>query len=235
MSEIEWKDGAVCYGDGRQWFVNTGSDSGKFELVNNDGSRKYSLYGILNFPKDFQLNEIKVGDYLPKSELDTEKKYNDVVEVFRLFGFNGFMNVNDYSTAMGDVFELIYIKDTRFMMCNKHANLKRKLTYHQIIAIGKLKRMMLERAVPAVEFGVVADNGNPDQVKNPKHYQLIEGVESIEIIARSMTKEQWKGFCLGNMLKYRIRAGKKDALQQDIEKANFYGELYEMHKEKCYD
>lgn len=29
--------------------------------------------------------------------------------------------------------------------------------------------------------------------------------------------------------------GKKDALHQDIEKANFYGELYEMHKEKCYD
>lgn len=29
--------------------------------------------------------------------------------------------------------------------------------------------------------------------------------------------------------------GKKDLLQQDIEKANFYGDLYEMHKEKCYD
>jgi hypothetical protein len=74
-----------------------------------------------------------------------------------------------------------------------------------------------------------------DQVKSPSHYQLIEGVESIEIIARSMTQAEWKGFCLGNMLKYRIRAGKKDSLQQDIDKANFYGELYEMHKGKCYD
>lgn len=77
-------------------------------------------------------------------------------------------------------------------------------------------------------------NDEIDQVKSPSHYQLIEGVESIEIIARSMTVEQWQGFCLGNMLKYRIGAGKKDKLQQDIDKANFYGELYEMHKGKCH-
>ena len=50
-------------------------------------------------------------------------------------------------------------------------------------------------------------------VKNPKHYQLIEGIESIDIIARSMTVEQFRGFCLGNILKYRIRAGKKDTLE----------------------
>jgi hypothetical protein len=74
-----------------------------------------------------------------------------------------------------------------------------------------------------------------DNVRKPSHYQLIDGIESIEIIARSMTAEQWKGFCLGNMLKYRIRAGKKDALQQDIDKANYYGELYELHKDKCYE
>ena len=74
-----------------------------------------------------------------------------------------------------------------------------------------------------------------DQVKNPKHYQLLEGVESIEIIAKSMTTEQWHGFCLGNILKYRIRAGKKDKLEQDIAKADFYSELFEKHKSLCYE
>lgn len=74
-----------------------------------------------------------------------------------------------------------------------------------------------------------------DNVRKPSHYQLIAGVESIEVIARSMTTEQWKGFCLGNMLKYRLRCGKKGALQQDIDKANYYGELYELHKDKCYE
>ena len=72
-----------------------------------------------------------------------------------------------------------------------------------------------------------------DQVKNPKHYEVLDGVESIEIIARSMTPEQWHGFCLGNIIKYRIRAGKKDSLEQDIAKANYYEELYMMHVGKC--
>ncbi len=72
-----------------------------------------------------------------------------------------------------------------------------------------------------------------DAIKNPKHYQLIEGFESIQIIACSMTKEMWKGFCLGNIIKYRLRAGNKDALEQDIGKADFYKELYEKHKHLC--
>lgn len=72
-----------------------------------------------------------------------------------------------------------------------------------------------------------------DAIKNPKHYQILDGVESIEIIARSMTVEQWHGFCLGNIIKYRLRAGNKDKLEQDIGKTNFYKELFEMHKDKC--
>ena len=72
---------------------------------------------------------------------------------------------------------------------------------------------------------------NRDAVKSPKHYELIDGVEAIEVIASSMTSEQWKGYCLGNALKYRLRAGKKDALQQDIDKADFYTDvLYDKHK-----
>ena len=72
-----------------------------------------------------------------------------------------------------------------------------------------------------------------DNIKNPSHYQILEGAESIEIIASCMTVEQWHGFCLGNILKYRIRAGKKDKLEQDIGKADFYGELYLKHKSLC--
>ena len=72
-----------------------------------------------------------------------------------------------------------------------------------------------------------------DNVKNPSHYQLIEGYESIRIIASSLTLEAWKGFCLGNIIKYRLRAGNKDALEQDIAKADFYKELYEKYKYLC--
>lgn len=73
-----------------------------------------------------------------------------------------------------------------------------------------------------------------DNVKSPKHYQLMDGIESIEVIACSLTKSEWRGFCLGNALKYRIRAGKKDELQQDVDKANFYTDvLFNKHAHLC--
>lgn len=77
-----------------------------------------------------------------------------------------------------------------------------------------------------------------DGVKQPSHYQLFEGVEAIEVIARSMTQEMFKGYCLGNILKYRLRAGKKSelaTLEKDMAKAAFYLELYEKHKGLCHD
>lgn len=107
---------------------------------------------------------------------------------------------------------------------------------------------LLKQAAPAM----LADNSGPDgplvgrlkppavadDVKSPSHYQLFEGLESIEVIARSMTVEMFKGFCLGNVLKYRLRAGKKSelaTLEKDMAKATFYLELYEKHKGLCHD
>lgn len=75
-------------------------------------------------------------------------------------------------------------------------------------------------------------------VTKPSHYMLFDDIETIEVIARSMTREQFKGYCFGNILKYRLRAGKKYELaylEKDMAKAGFYGELYEKHKDKCYD
>lgn len=75
-------------------------------------------------------------------------------------------------------------------------------------------------------------------VTKPSHYALFDGIESIEVIARSMSLEMFRGFCFGNVLKYRLRAGKKSELayaEKDLAKANFYTELFEKHKEKCYD
>ncbi|UZT50390.1 hypothetical protein [Enterobacter phage 04_vB_Eclo_IJM] len=34
-----------------------------------------------------------------------------------------------------------------------------------------------------------------DGVRKPSHYQVFDGVESIEIIARSMTVSEFRGFC----------------------------------------
>lgn len=77
-----------------------------------------------------------------------------------------------------------------------------------------------------------------DGVRKPSHYQVFDGVESIEVIARSMTVSEFRGFCLGNVLKYRLRAGKKSELatmEKDLKKAAFYQELFDLHKGKCHD
>lgn len=70
-------------------------------------------------------------------------------------------------------------------------------------------------------------------VDKPQHYQVFPDKEAIEIIARSMTTEQFYGYCLGNFLKYRLRIGAKDEVQQELDKSNKYKELYEKHKHLC--
>ena len=89
--------------------------------------------------------------------------------------------------------------------------------------------------VLAVFDKVIASQKQGDAVDKPQHYQFFPGLEAIEVIARSMTQEQFYGYCLGNRLKYRLRAGNKDKLEQDIAKSDKYIELYEQHKQKCLD
>ena len=72
-----------------------------------------------------------------------------------------------------------------------------------------------------------------DEVHAPQHYQVFPDKEAIEIIACSMTTEQFYGYCLGNFLKYRLRIGAKDEVQQELEKSNKYKELYDKHKHLC--
>lgn len=72
-----------------------------------------------------------------------------------------------------------------------------------------------------------------DMVKKPKHYAFFDEVESIQVIASSMTKEEFRGFCFGNRLKYRMRAGKKDNIEQELNKSDFYIELFNQHKNLC--
>lgn len=60
-----------------------------------------------------------------------------------------------------------------------------------------------------------------DNVNNPNHYKLSCGVESIEIIKRVLGLKGFVAFCLGNILKYLIRAEKKNKLE-DYKKAAKY-------------
>lgn len=124
MSNIEWFGGSVCFADGVQCNAN---------------ANKVEKLIVFN---DFQLNEIRTGDYIEASELDTEQKYNDAVAVFELFGLS---RASSYKSFL-DWDNLYVNKSSEVYSCSDcYGELNRKLTYPQLMAIGKLKRAMLDR------------------------------------------------------------------------------------------
>lgn len=67
-------------------------------------------------------------------------------------------------------------------------------------------------------------------IKNPPHYKLegldIESVVGlIDVIKSILGEEGFKNFCYGNILKYVIRAKKKNG-DEDFKKAKVYLEWY---------
>jgi len=73
---------------------------------------------------------------------------------------------------------------------------------------------------------------NHDPVKSPAHYELVD-TEVVILIASCMTPEQWQGYCLGTVMAYRLRAGKKDDLIQDISKSDQTEILYDQYSHLC--
>lgn len=61
-----------------------------------------------------------------------------------------------------------------------------------------------------------------DKIKSPNHYKL-EGLncETIDIVKARLGKEGFKAFCVGNVIKYVLRAEKKNGLE-DYKKSRQY-------------
>lgn len=178
MSDINWKEGAVCYFAKKQWFPNNGALGGMLK-----GYIHHYNYG------DFQLNEIREGDFTPASELDTEQKYNEVVEVFGLFGFKRFYNASYADTIKAKTdSSCLKVNPSGELICNWHKG-DRQLTYHQIIAIGKLKRMMLERERSKVGyFDEIPDNTSEfDAIVSSKSVGMSEPKKSVNVVMTNKT------------------------------------------------
>ena len=67
-------------------------------------------------------------------------------------------------------------------------------------------------------------------VHKPEHYQVVAGVEAKDIIHAALEGlghiGNYQAWCLGNLLKYRLRAGEKDDVLQDIAKADKFKEMF---------
>lgn len=60
-----------------------------------------------------------------------------------------------------------------------------------------------------------------DLVNHPPHYTT-GGIETIDFIRAKLTPEQFKGYLLGNVIKYSSRIGHKGQEKQDAGKLNWY-------------
>lgn len=59
-----------------------------------------------------------------------------------------------------------------------------------------------------------------DNINHPKHYTSGK-YEIIDIIEGQMTKEEFTGYCVGNILKYTFRYKNKNGIE-DLKKAQWY-------------
>lgn len=70
-----------------------------------------------------------------------------------------------------------------------------------------------------IEVGI-----NVDNVNSPKHYKMECGIEVIDLIRKVLGEEGFIAYCLGNILKYLLRAENKNG-KEDYKKASKYLEF----------
>ncbi len=85
-------------------------------------------------------------------------------------------------------------------------------TLHDLLEEARLKDLYLSGA-----------KEEQDVVNHPQHYKT-GGIESIDYIEAKLGIDGAYAFCMGNVIKYCSRAGKKDITKQkeDLMKAKWY-------------
>lgn len=67
-------------------------------------------------------------------------------------------------------------------------------------------------------------NGAHSRQVGGSHYKDMP-VEPLEVMRQVMTKDEYRGFLKGNIIKYAMRAGQKSGSDKDAEKAQHYIEF----------
>lgn len=138
--------------------------------------------------------------------------------------------------------EIKFLQDFYYIKGAKAcASALKRTKYSVTLKVGRLMRQGYEFKKPEEENALSGTDKNgvelssvENNVKSPKHYRL-EGlnIESIDVIKATLGKEGFKSFCKGNIMKYLIRAEKKNGLE-DYKKAQIYLNWYlkECEEEK---
>ena len=90
------------------------------------------------------ITEIRIGDFIHKSELDTKEKYNDVVRVFEKFGFKIDDSKFEMFNLLNEVVNVNADEDGRHycgVFLSPSDGVNRKLTYDQIMSLDKAEHI----------------------------------------------------------------------------------------------
>tara|TARA_Y100001951_G_C11141931_1_gene184183 strand:+ start:204 stop:491 length:288 start_codon:yes stop_codon:yes gene_type:complete len=77
----------------------------------------------------------------------------------------------------------------------------------------------MEQELGVGQYGTSEDS--LDAVNHPPHY-TVGGIETLEVISAKLTKDQYLGYLLGNVMKYVMRHNYKGKPIEDLRKAGFY-------------
>jgi len=87
---------------------------------------------------------------------------------------------------------------------------------------GRLsKKRKAKKEIRLIRRPAPADTPASDPVNHPAHYK-VGGIETIDFIKAKLTPDEFRGYLLGNVLKYASRAGHKDNALQDAGKMAWY-------------
>lgn len=71
------------------------------------------------------------------------------------------------------------------------------------------------------------------EAEYPRNQHYLTSIQPIKVMEANLTREEFIGFLKGNIIKYVLRCGKKDAPIKEIEKLMDYAEwLKEVYEEK---
>jgi len=133
-----------------------------------------------------------------------------------------------YSDKVGKVFNVL--EDERYYylpgampamnICKEHADIVTVKEKKESDGINKNYHI-----IDALKYGlgvhdIKKQTGTTDEAK---HYQ-IGTVQPIEVMQNTMTKEQFIGYCLGNVIKYSQRINHKGQFRSDAGKCKQYAE-----------
>jgi hypothetical protein len=100
------------------------------------------------------------------------------------------------------------------------------------------KAKALGFAIELIEHGCSAVEYKPEKPEDISHGNTIlpgyyerSAMQPLEVMQRIMTAEQFKGFLLGNCIKYRMRCENKGQRDSDMYKARQYAYWLEMVRE----